>query len=229
MASPPGRSAGPCSLSDRRIGTHLFATRMNRRVTKKFGGAFGACPDVQREGRPRDPGRGSASDTLVRVDLDRQRLELRNGGELLRTYSVSTAANGPGELRDSGCTPRGRHIIRAKIGAGAPCGTVFVARRPTGELYTPALGATYPGRDWILTRILWLSGLEPGRNRLGQVDTMRRFIYMHGCPDDVDMSMPGSHGCVRMRNDDVIDLFNRVKVGTTVVIETREWEGVRAD
>ena len=157
--------------------------------------------------------------TLVRIDLARQRLELRVRGEACRTWPVSTAANGPGEREGSECTPRGRHVIRAKIGAGAAPGTVFVARRPTGERYTPALGASYPGRDWILTRILWLSGAEPGRNRLGGVDTMRRYIYIHGCPDETDLTTPGSHGCIRMRNADVIDLFDLVEPGTRVVIE----------
>ena len=112
-----------------------------------------------------------------------------------------------------------RSGIRAKIGAGAAPGTVFVGRRPTGERYTPAVGAAHPDRDWILTRILWLSGTEPGRNRLGRVDTMRRYIYIHGCPDDIDIATPGSHGCIRMRNDDVMDLFDRVEAGTRVVIE----------
>jgi lipoprotein-anchoring transpeptidase ErfK/SrfK len=131
---------------------------------------------------------------------------------------VSTAANGPGELGGSYCTPRGRHIIRAKIGAGQPENTVFVRRRPTGEIYTPELGEAFPKRDWILTRILWLSGCEPGFNRLGDVDTMRRFIYIHGSPDGVEMGVPGSHGCVRMRNSDMIDLFDRVEPGTSVEI-----------
>ena len=112
-------------------------------------------------------------------------------------------------------------MIRARIGAGAAPGAVFVGRRPTGERYTPELGAAHPDRDWILTRILWLSGIEPGRNRLGCVDTMRRYIYIHGCPDEVDITTPGSHGCIRMRNDDVIDLFDRVEAGTRVVIEAR--------
>ena len=194
---------------------------MPRKTSKKFAAAFRAS---SRTGSPEPlpaPRRTAASDTLVRIDLDRQRLELHVDGEVRWTWPVSTAANGPGELEGSECTPRGRHLIRARIGAGAAPGTVFVGRRPTGELYTPALGAAHPGRDWILTRILWLSGTEPGRNRLGPVDTMRRYIYIHGCPDDVDMTVPGSHGCIRMRNDDVIDLFDRVKAGTRVMIEAQ--------
>ena len=108
--------------------------------------------------------------------------------------------------------------MRAKIGAGQPENTVFVARRPTGERYTPELAAQFPDRDWILTRILWLSGCEVGHNRLGDVDTMRRYIYIHGSPDSVHMGRPGSIGCIRMRNADIIDLFDRVPPGTPVDI-----------
>ncbi|MFZ3018454.1 MAG: L,D-transpeptidase [Gallionella sp.] len=155
----------------------------------------------------------------ITVDIPTQTLELRgDAGELLRSYSVSTAANGVGELSGSFCTPRGRHVVRAKIGAEQPANAVFVRRRPTGEVYTPELGAQFPQRDWILTRILWLSGREPGYNRLGECDTMRRYIYIHGTPDTVSMGMPGSHGCIRMRNDELIELFDLVPVGTAVEI-----------
>ena len=162
----------------------------------------------------------SAGGPRVLISLPQQRLQLRApGGDVVWEAPVSSATNGPGERMHSGCTPRGRHVIRALIGAGAPLNTVFVGRRPTGERYGPALRERHPQRDWILTRILWLSGLEPGRNRLGDVDTMRRFIYIHGAPDDVPMGVPGSHGCVRMRNADVIALFDRVRAGTRVLIE----------
>ena len=191
---------------------------MPRKVSKKFAAAFGTLSGTVGAKPPANRHRVVAPDTLVRIVLDRQCMELYVQGEVHRTYPVSTAANGPGEREGSECTPRGRHVIRAKIGAGAAPGTVFVGRRPTGECYTAALGAAHPGRDWILTRILWLSGTEPGRNRLGRVDTMRRYIYVHGCPDDVDITTPGSHGCIRMRNDDVVDLFDRVDVGTRVLI-----------
>lgn len=143
---------------------------------------------------------------------------LDDDGELLAQYAVSTAANGVGCERDSGCTPLGQHIIRAKIGEGAAPDTVFVARRPTGEIWSPELMAQFPDRDWILTRILWLSGTELGFNRLGNVDTMQRYIYIHGTPDSTDMSKIGSHGCIRMRNDDMIELFDIVPVGTPVLI-----------
>ena len=194
---------------------------MPQTISKKFAAAFRASCDPQRHEPATDGARAGATRTMVRIDLDRQCLELHVRGELRRTWPVSTAANGPGELEGSECTPRGGHVIRAKIGSGAPPGTVFVGRRPTGERYTPELGAAYPGRDWILTRILWLSGTEPGRNRLGCVDTMRRYIYIHGCPDDVDLDIPGSHGCIRMRNEDVIELFNGVEAGTRVMIEAK--------
>lgn len=141
-----------------------------------------------------------------------------DSGELVCRYGVSTGANGAGEERDSYCTPRGKHVIRAKIGAGQPVNMVFVRRRPTGEIYTPALGAAHPDRDWILTRILWLSGMERGYNRGGSCDTMRRYIYIHGTPDEVKMGKPGSHGCIRMRNADLLELFGRVTTGTQVEI-----------
>ena len=148
-----------------------------------------------------------------------QRLRLFDMADAcVRDYEVSTALNGAGEQMGSGCTPRGRHIVRAMIGNDAPAGAVFVGRRPTGEVWSPGLQAQFPGRDWILSRILWLSGCEPGRNRLGAVDSMRRYIYIHGTPDDQPMGVPRSHGCVRMRNADVIDLFGRVKPGTPVEI-----------
>jgi len=156
----------------------------------------------------------------IRISLPRQSLELFDArGGLLRRYAISTARNGAGELSGSNCTPRGRHIIRAKVGAGAPPNTVFRGRRPTGEIWTPELGAAFPGRDWILTRILWLSGTQTGRNRLGTVDTMRRYIYLHGSPDSVAMGTPGSIGCVRMRNADIVELFDLAPPYTRVDID----------
>ena len=139
-------------------------------------------------------------------------------GTLLCAYPISTALAGVGEVFGSFQTPRGQHIIRAKIGAGLPENTVFVRRRPTGEVWTPELGQQHPGRDWILTRILWLSGCLPGFNRLGCVDTMRRYIYIHGSPDIAEMGVPGSHGCIRMRNADIVDLFDRIPCYTEVDI-----------
>lgn len=154
----------------------------------------------------------------LRVSLARQVLELWAGEAVTAAWPVATGAKGPGERNGSGGTPRGWHCVRARIGAGCPPGTVFVGRRPTGEIYTPALAAEHPGRDWILSRILWLSGLEPGRNRLGDCDTMRRYIYIHGAPDEGPFGVAVSHGCVRMRNADVIALFDRVPAGTRVLV-----------
>lgn len=155
----------------------------------------------------------------IDISIAEQRLRLLDeAGAVLADYPVSTALNGAGEKKNSGCTPRGKHIVRAKIGAGKPLGTVFIGRRPTGELWSPELAAEHPARDFILTRILWLSGCEVGVNRLGDVDSMQRYIYIHGTPDTEPMGIARSHGCVRMRNADVIELFDRVPTGTPVII-----------
>jgi len=155
----------------------------------------------------------------INISIKDQTLTLLSpDGKQLAQFPVSTAVNGVGCEKDSGCTPLGQHVIRAKIGEGAPVGTVFIARRQTGEICTPALMEEHPNRDWILTRILWLSGQEVGFNRLGNVDTMQRYIYIHGTPDNVDINVIGSHGCVRMRNGDLIILFDLVSVGTAVQI-----------
>lgn len=154
----------------------------------------------------------------VVVDLASQTLELLEGDQVLKRYSVSAASNGPGEQCGSGCTPRGMHRVRIRIGYRCPQGTVFVGRRATGEIYDAELARRHPARDWVLTRILWLTGLEAGRNRGGRVDTLRRYIYIHGCPDTEPMGEPRSHGCIRMRNADVIELFDLVTTGTLVEI-----------
>lgn len=155
----------------------------------------------------------------ININISTQSLDLIDDHDkTLARYAISSAKNGVGQLKGSYCTPLGQHIVRAKIGAGQPENTVFVARRPTGELYSPELAAQHPGRDWILTRILWLSGCEVGHNRLRDVDTMRRYIYIHGSPDTVAMGAPGSIGCIRMRNRDIIALFDRVPPGTPVKI-----------
>lgn len=155
----------------------------------------------------------------INVSIDKQHLTVLNeAGMLLAQYPVSTALKGVGEQKGSNQTPRGLHVVRAKIGAGRPINTVFVGRRPTGEIWTPELGAQHPGRDWMLTRILWLSGSEVGFNRLGNVDSMQRYIYIHGTPDTEPMDQPRSHGCVRMRNADVLELFELVPLHTPVLI-----------
>jgi len=154
----------------------------------------------------------------ITIDIPTQTLKLYDNDRVLKSYSVSTAANGVGEQKDSEQTPRGKHIVRAKIGERASINTVFVGRRPTGEIYKKGMKKNHPDRDWILTRILWLSGLEPGKNRLGNVDTMQRYIYIHGTPDEVKMGQAGSRGCIRMRNSDLIELFDAVSTGSLVNI-----------
>ena len=159
---------------------------------------------------------------VIDVDIRRQQLYLwepyPDGDRLIRQYPVSTAANGPGEESGSYRTPRGRHRIAEKIGAGQPLGAAFKARVPTGEIWSPSLDADHPGRDWILTRILWLEGLEPGRNQGGSVDTHARYIYIHGTHEEHRIGQPASHGCIRMKNADVAELFDLVETGTEVRI-----------
>lgn len=163
-------------------------------------------------------GRAAAGRGTITVSLAEQRLVFDGPGGVRREWAVSTALKGAGERLGSEQTPRGRHVVRARIGAGLPRGAVLVGRRPTGEVWSPELARHHPARDWILTRILWLSGLEPGRNRLGPVDSMRRYIYIHGTPDSEPMGIPRSHGCIRMTNDDVIELFDLALPGTPVLI-----------
>jgi hypothetical protein len=154
------------------------------------------------------------------ISIPSQELDLWDENHnIIRKYQISSAGNGVGQEYGSFCTPLGKHIIRAKIGTSQPINTLFIRRRPTGEIYTPELGARYPGRDWILTRILWLSGCEPGFNRMGKVDTMRRYIYIHGSPDSTEMGKPGSIGCIRMYNRDLLQLFDLVTTGTEVDIK----------
>ncbi|MBI3561362.1 MAG: L,D-transpeptidase [Gammaproteobacteria bacterium] len=154
----------------------------------------------------------------IHIDVSTQTLRVSRADTLLFETTIATANKGVGEENGSECTPRGWHVVRAKIGANQPINTVFRGRRPTGEFYNPQLRQQFPERDWILTRILWLSGLEPGFNRLYAVDTMRRYIYIHGCPDDDVMGMPSSHGCIKMKNQDIVRLYDVTAVGTRVLI-----------
>jgi hypothetical protein len=158
------------------------------------------------------------ADRQLRIELAKQQLICLQAGLEMVRYPVSTAASGAGECNDSGCTPRGKHRVRIKIGADCPVNTVFIGRRPTGERYSQRLAEKQPERDWVLTRIIWLTGLEPGFNRGGRVDTLRRYIYIHGTPDSEPMGIPRSHGCIRMRNRDLIDLFDWVEKGMVVEI-----------
>lgn len=157
-------------------------------------------------------------DKHIEINISKQTLILFEGNDVVKQYTISTAKNGPGEQMDSECTPRGKHLIREKIGAGCDANTVFVGREPCGEMYHPELREQFPGRDWILTRILWLSGCEAGKNKGGNVDSYDRYIYIHGGPDDLAMGVPSSRGCVRMRNNDMIELFDLVETETCVNI-----------
>ena len=162
------------------------------------------------------------SDLVIDVDSKLQQLYLwepyPDGDMLIRQYPISTSANGLGEANGSHCTPRGRHRIAEKIGAFAPLCSAFKSRQPTGEVWTPELDAEFPGRDWILTRILWLEGLEPGKNKGGSVDSHNRYIYIHGTNEEHKLGTPASHGCIRMKNADIAELFDLVKEGTEVRI-----------
>ena len=154
----------------------------------------------------------------IDVCIATQTLQLIEDSIVLQSYCVSTAKNGLGERMGSECTPRGWHKVRARIGDQQPINSVFVGRRVTGEIYTAELSQQYPQRDWILTRILWLGGLEAGLNRYGQVDSSWRYIYIHGCPDHLMQGNPESHGCIRMRNADVLALFDQINIGELVFI-----------
>ena len=157
----------------------------------------------------------------IKISISKQQLFLFDGENIAREYSVSTAKNGVGERKNSECTPRGEHIIAEKIGYGAKEDSVFIGRVETNELYNPEMRDLYPDRDWILTRILWLSGVEEGKNKGGDVDSYGRYIYIHGSPADIKMGKPGSKGCIRMHNFDVIELFDLVSVGTIVTISEK--------
>jgi len=194
----------------------MCASRSTRIAT---GPRASASPEpANPEQTNREPRCVSTPAWSLRIALAEQQLHLLRGGAAFKSYAISTSRNGAGERAGSYQTPRGAHLVRAKIGAGAPLGTVFRGRRPTGELYSEELARAQPGRDWILTRILWLSGLEVGRNRLGDVDTMRRYIYIHGTPDSTTLGSPSSIGCVRMRNAAIVELFDLVPAGTRVEI-----------
>jgi lipoprotein-anchoring transpeptidase ErfK/SrfK len=159
------------------------------------------------------------SDIFLHISSQTQQLKIIINSKITKTYPVSTAKNGIGQIKGSECTPCGWHQIRAKIGSSQPLNSVFVARRPTGEIYHTELKEIFPNRDWILTRILWLDGLEAGKNRYGNVHSASRYIYIHGSPDELIQGEPESHGCIRMKNNDIADLFEHVTTGMKVYID----------
>lgn len=155
---------------------------------------------------------------FIIIHANKQCMECYIGNDLYKTYSVSTGKNGLGEQSGSECTPRGWHRIHSIIGLDYPANSVFVGRKWTGEYYSSEMAERFPERDWILTRILQLDGLEMGFNLGGNVDSLKRYIYIHGTPDTNQMGVIGSHGCVRMRNIDIIELALWAKVDTKVRI-----------
>ena len=151
----------------------------------------------------------------VWIDLAEQSLTLPKHNKF---YLISSGKNGIGEQENSGKTPRGWHKVALKFGHSAAKNAVFKARQETGEVYNQALAAQFPERDWILSRILWLSGLEDNFNQGEGCDTFKRYIYIHGTPDSEPMGIPMSHGCIRMRNDDVVELFELIPEQALVFI-----------
>jgi len=152
---------------------------------------------------------------MIVVRLNTQRLWQRQPSGVWRSWPISSATNGAGNQRGSYCTPLGRHRIYARIGEGEHRNTAFRARKAIG-IYDPERDD--PDKDWILTRILWLEGLETGRNRRGAVDSRNRFIYIHGTHREDLIGTPASHGCIRMRADDLLQLFAASFVGERVSI-----------
>jgi len=152
---------------------------------------------------------------MISIRISEQTLTHHRQSGVSLCYPVSTAARGTGNQRDSLQTPLGRHRIAKKIGADMPLCTAFIARSPVG-IYEPASGN--PDKDWILSRILWLEGMQTGLNRRGPVDTLSRFIYIHGTHQENLIGTPASHGCIRMRNTDVLQLFSHTREGETVYI-----------
>ena len=166
-----------------------------------------------------EAGTGNEAAQALVVDVTSQRMFLFEAGRLIGSYPVSTAERGTGNREGSLQTPLGLHRVDEKIGAGAPAGMIFRARQSTGQRADILTGPEERAeRDDVTSRILWLSGLEPGVNQGGDVDSKRRYIYIHGTPEEGRIGQPASHGCVRMTNADVIALFDRVEVGALVDI-----------
>ncbi|OGT50377.1 MAG: hypothetical protein A3E82_05030 [Gammaproteobacteria bacterium RIFCSPHIGHO2_12_FULL_38_11] len=147
----------------------------------------------------------------ITINITQQKLYLKNSNdEIISEYIISSAKNGIGEKKGSGQTPLGLHTIYQKIGEAMPIFTVFKGRTPTGEIWNADLSQQYPDRDFILTRILWLTGPQT---------PLDRYIYIHGTSDEAYLGTPQSHGCIRMRNTDLIDFFEKVLEGESVFIQ----------
>lgn len=155
---------------------------------------------------------------LLLVDVSSQRLVVSHSGIVKSVYAVSTAKAGEGSLSGSGKTPLGWHHVTDWIGEGAPPGQVFAARRPTEEVIPRSGWSSEQSKDKVLSRIMWLSGLERGVNYGGDVDSRSRFIYLHGTNQEHLIGTKASHGCIRLRNDDVLELFDMTKGLPTFVL-----------
>ncbi len=155
---------------------------------------------------------------FLKVVVSEQALYVLRSGTILDRYPVSTSKYGIGNREGSFQTPLGRHRIAKKAGYGAPLGSVLEDRRLTGKVAAIDTGGSGAPRDVITTRVLWLQGLETGVNRGEGIDSLRRFIYIHGTTSEGLIGSPASNGCVRMRNRDVAELFDLVPEGTDVEI-----------
>lgn len=151
----------------------------------------------------------------VWVCVDQQMFRIIENGDVIWQAQCSTAANGTGSQSGSYKTPLGWHRVAEKYGSRAAWGQEFVARRPTRTVWQPGDDTE---KDMVLTRILWLDGLEPGRNKGGEVDSYHRYIYIHGTNGEEDIGTPASMGCVRLLNDDVIEAYELIPVDTRVLI-----------
>ena len=162
--------------------------------------------------------RSSGTPVSIRVSVKEQKLYLFKGPKVVKVYPVSTSQYGTGSIQGSNRTPLGHHRVARKIGAGVPLNTIFRERANTRRTIAPNPAKKPVSGDYITTRILWLEGLEPGKNRGAGVDSFERCIYIHGTPDEGLIGTPASHGCIRMKNKDVAELFNFVPYGTPVWI-----------
>ncbi len=147
-----------------------------------------------------------------------QKMFLVKNFKIQKTYLISTGKKGLGCEQGSYKTPIGVHKIADKIGDGAPLGTIFVARKNTNKIAKIYTEPKDVKEDYVTTRILRLKGLEKGKNSGKGVDSYSRYIYIHGTPEEGLLGTPASHGCIRMKNKEVIDLFNKVSKGTLVYI-----------
>ncbi|MCK5823879.1 MAG: L,D-transpeptidase [Ichthyobacteriaceae bacterium] len=158
------------------------------------------------------------SQNKIIVNVDKQELYLLKGTDTLNVYKVSTATNGIGNKSGSNKTPLGKHSVISRVGEGKPIGATFVGRQFTGKISEIITDSIDVADDLVLSRIMRLQGLEEGVNKGSGIDSYKRYIYIHGTNEEGLIGKPASHGCIRMFNNDVIDLFNKTEIGTQVNI-----------